>query len=82
MRDTSRMNRLKPAKPLPVVLAVVMAAGAALDFARSGRPGGLLSVPGFWSVFGLLGCFILACVCKLAARLFLKRPENYYDDAL
>ena len=32
------------------------------------------------SLFGLLGCFALAGACKLAARLFLKRPENYYDD--
>jgi len=64
--------------------AIIIVAGVVVDsigFFRGGHAG-IFSIPGFWSVFGLLGCLALAGVCKLAARLFLKRSENYYDDVL
>jgi hypothetical protein len=67
---------------VPVILIIV--AGVVVDSigAAHGEHSGVFSIPGFWSVFGLVGCLILAGACKLAARLFLKRPENYYDDVL
>jgi len=69
---------------LPAVLILIMLAGVVADLLGAAHQGsaGLFSIPGFWSVFGLIGCLILAGVCKLVARLFLKRPENYYDDVL
>jgi len=67
---------------VPVFFAVILAGVAADMLSASGHAhAGLFSFPGFWSLFGLLGCCALAGACKLAAR-FLKRPENYYDDVL
>lgn len=67
-----------------IVPVIIIAAGVVVDSidAAHGKQTGVFSIPGFWSVFGLLGCLSLAGVCKLAAKLFLKRPENYYDDVL
>jgi hypothetical protein len=67
-----------------IVPAIIIVAGVVVDSigAARGEHSGVFSIPGFWSVFGLVGCLILAGACKLAARLFLKRPENYYDDVL
>jgi membrane protein implicated in regulation of membrane protease activity len=69
---------------LPAALILVMLAGVVTDLLNAAHEGsaGVFSLPGFWSVFGLVGCLMLAGVCKLVARLFLKRPENYYDDVL
>ena len=69
---------------LPAALILVMLAGVVTDLLNAAHEGsaGVFSIPGFWSVFGLIGCLMLAGVCKLVARLFLKRPENYYDDVL
>ena len=63
---------------------IIIVAGVVVDSIGAAREehAGVFSIPGFWSVFGLLGCLSLAGVCKLVARLFLKRPENYYDDVL
>ena len=67
-----------------LVPIVVIAAGIVVDSigAVRGEHAGVFSIPGFWSVFGLVGCLSLAGVCKFVARLFLKCPENYYDDVL
>jgi lipoprotein signal peptidase len=69
---------------LPAALILVMLAGVVTDMLSAAHEGsaGVFSLPGFWSVFGFAGCLILAGACKLIARLFLKRPENYYDDVL
>jgi len=67
-----------------IVPAIIIAACVVVDSigAARGEHAGVFSIPGFWSAFGLLGCLSLAGLCKLVARLFLKRPENYYDDVL
>jgi hypothetical protein len=67
-----------------LVPAVVIVVGAVVDSisAVHGQQTSLFSIPGFWSVFGLVGCLCLAGACKFIARFFLKRPENYYDDVL
>jgi hypothetical protein len=69
---------------LLVLAILIIIAGVVVDSigAARGEHAGVFSIPGFWSVFGLVGCLILAGVCKLVARFFLKRPENYYDDVL
>jgi len=66
---------------VPAVIIVVCVVVDSVGAAR-GEHAGVFSIPGFWSVFGLLGCLGLAGLCKLVACLFLKRPENYYDDVL
>ena len=37
-------------------------------------------VPGFWSVFGLLGCLLLVVFAKTLGRLGISTREDYYDD--
>ena len=37
-------------------------------------------VPGFWTVFGLLGCLLLVVVAKILGRLGISTREDYYDD--
>ena len=36
-------------------------------------------VPGFFSLFGLLGCLLLIGLAKLLGRYWLQRSEDYYD---
>jgi hypothetical protein len=33
----------------------------------------------FWTIFGVIGCFILAKVAKGVAHLFLSKDEDYYE---
>jgi len=79
MNHVDRKNRW-----LLVPIFLIILACIAVDMAGTAHEdhAGLFSIPGFWSVFGLVGCLVLAGACKLAAHLFLKRPENYYDDVL
>jgi hypothetical protein len=37
------------------------------------------SIPGFWSLFGLIVCWAMIFSCKWASRAFLEREEDYYD---
>lgn len=37
-------------------------------------------IPGFFMIFGLLGCFLLILLAKSLGRYWLTRVENYYDD--
>jgi hypothetical protein len=37
------------------------------------------SLPAFGSVYGLASCVVIIVVSKLLGKLWLARPENYYD---
>ena len=37
-------------------------------------------IPGFWSVFGLVGCAILIIASKWFGHLGIMTREDYYDD--
>jgi hypothetical protein len=37
-------------------------------------------VPGFWSVFGLLGCLALVVLAKTLGHLGVSTREDYYDE--
>ena len=37
-------------------------------------------VPGFWTVFGLLGCLLLILLSKRLGHLGVMTREDYYDD--
>lgn len=32
----------------------------------------------FWTIFGIIGCFLLIRVAKAIAHLFLSKKEDYY----
>ena len=36
-------------------------------------------VPAFGSIYGLVSCILIIGVSKLLGKLWLMRPENYYD---
>lgn len=36
-------------------------------------------VPAFGSLYGLISCVLIIVVSKLLGKLWLMRPENYYD---
>jgi hypothetical protein len=37
-------------------------------------------LPGFWAVFGLLGCLALVALAKSFAHLGVSKREDYYDE--
>jgi hypothetical protein len=37
-------------------------------------------IPGFWSLFGLLGCIIIILLSKAFGHLGIMTREDYYDD--
>ena len=39
---------------------------------------GIQKVPGFFGIYGFVGCVMLVLIAK-GMRLFLMRPEDYYD---
>lgn len=37
-------------------------------------------LPGFWAVYGLAGCILLAFLAKGLGRIGIQQPEDFYDD--
>lgn len=37
-------------------------------------------LPGFWAMFGLVGCIVLILVSKAFGHLGIMRREDYYDE--
>ncbi|MCK9363864.1 MAG: hypothetical protein M0P74_09755 [Syntrophales bacterium] len=37
------------------------------------------AIPGFFALFGFLGCLLLIVFSKFIGRLFLYKREDYYD---
>jgi len=37
-------------------------------------------LPGFWSVFGLLGCLLLVGFAKVFGHLGVSKREDFYDE--
>jgi hypothetical protein len=37
-------------------------------------------IPGFWALFGLLGCIVLILVSKAFGHLGIMTREDYYDE--
>lgn len=38
------------------------------------------NIPGFWAVFGLVGCILLILVSKWFGHLGIMKREDYYDE--
>ena len=38
------------------------------------------TVPGFWTVFGILGCVLLVIVSKAIVGSVVSKPEDFYDE--
>lgn len=65
-----------------IVIALVLS--ALVDLLVHGRAGGpgefWTKVPGFFALFGFLGCIVIVLGAKLLGRLGLQVDETYYDD--
>jgi len=38
----------------------------------------IANIPGYWTIFGFIGCFLLIKVGKGIAHLFLSKDEDFY----
>ncbi|NNK94578.1 MAG: hypothetical protein HKP41_09535 [Desulfobacterales bacterium] len=38
------------------------------------------NIPGFWSIFGVVSCFILIFFARWLAKAGITKEENYYDN--
>lgn len=38
------------------------------------------AIPGFFALFGFIGCVLLIVIAKFLGGLFLYQREDYYDD--
>ncbi|CAK0762489.1 conserved hypothetical protein [Gammaproteobacteria bacterium] len=38
------------------------------------------SIPGFWSIFGLLACFLIIFLSKWCGHAGIMQREDYYND--
>lgn len=36
------------------------------------------NIPAFWTIFGIIGCFVLIKVAKGIAHIFLSKDEDFY----
>jgi hypothetical protein len=62
-----------------VVLSALLVCGAI--FGRSAHPHFWWEhVPGFFALFGLVGCVALALIAKALSTPLLHRDEDYYGD--
>jgi hypothetical protein len=37
-------------------------------------------LPGFWSIFGFVGCVLIILVSKAYGHAGIMKPEDYYDE--
>jgi hypothetical protein len=61
-----------------VLLVLLDAIPAVVD--KHHAPTAAEHLPGFWSLFGLLGCLVLVIVSKTLGRAGLSTREHYYDE--
>jgi hypothetical protein len=65
-------------KVLKRILYVVLAATIAFDFLIPHEGHELWGYPGFWTVFGFIGCVLLIRIMKGLAHTVLMKKEDYY----
>ena len=37
-------------------------------------------IPGFWSIFGFIGCILIILISKWIGHLGIMQDENYYNE--
>ncbi len=66
-------------KVLRRILYIVLAATIAFDFLIPSHEGHhFWEYPGFWTVFGFLGCVLLIRIMKGLSHAVLMKKEDYY----
>ena len=66
-----------------VILAVALVLSVVFEFVlpiAKGHEGFWWSpIPGFFALFGFIGCVAIVAVAKLVGHYWLQRKEDYYD---
>jgi hypothetical protein len=77
-----RHHRERMVKLLLVVLGAVVAIDALIKMLHSEHAHTWVesNVPGFWALFGLIGCIVLILFSKWFGHLGIMTREDYYDE--
>ena len=80
MKDPVRFTWIK--RSFYMGLALVALAETLLPFVFHGEPHhfSFESWPAFGSLYGLVSCVVIVVVSKILGKVWLMRPENYYDS--
>lgn len=64
-----------------ILLGLVTLASVLLDiFGKPNpHPNAWDKIPLFYAAYGFVGCVVIIIVSKALGKLFLQKPENYYD---
>jgi len=76
--EALRQNMKKLKAALIVYLAVLALFDVILRLTVKHGHYWIDTFPAYWTIFGGVGCFILAKVAKGIAHLFLSKDEDYY----
>ena len=80
LEDPVKFKRVKRVGLASLVVFVLLEI-LVVNVFHLGRPHfGFEKLPGFGSLYGLLSCVLIIVVSKLLGKLWLMRPEDYYDD--
>jgi len=79
LEDPKRFKRLKRAG-LASLAVIFLLEILVVNVLHLGHPHfGFEEFPGFGSLYGLISCVLIIVVSKLLGKLWLMRPEDYYD---
>ena len=80
LEDPVKFKRLKRAGLAALVIFLLLEI-LVVNVFHLGHPHfGFEKLPGFGSLYGLISCVLIIVVSKLLGKLWLMRPEDYYDD--
>jgi hypothetical protein len=73
-------NRLKTVVKVCLAILALLVLLDALFVDKEHAHTSIEHIPGFWAVFGLLGCMILIILSKAFGHLGIMTREDYYDE--
>jgi hypothetical protein len=80
LRDPVRRGRMKRRFYVFLAVAALAEAGLPLIFGGGESHFRFENLPGWGSLYGFGSCVAIIVVSKLIGKLWLMRPEDYYDD--
>ena len=73
-------NRLKTTVKVCLAILGLLVLADALLVPKEHAHTWIEHIPGFWALFGLLGCMILIILSKAFGHLGIMTREDYYDE--
>ena len=79
LENPVKFKRLKRAAVISLAV-IVVAEVLVVNILHLGHTTfGFEKIPAFGSLYGLISCVLIIVVSKLVGKLWLMRPEDYYD---